>query len=85
MGQTNVHRYLPRLLEFIERGKIDPSFVISHSLALDETADGYKTFHDEVMASTTRGSFAGVTGASSGIGLEPAYRIASAFLSAASA
>lgn len=46
MGQTNVHRYLPRLLEFIQAGKIDPSFVITHRLALDEAADGYKTFHD---------------------------------------
>jgi threonine dehydrogenase-like Zn-dependent dehydrogenase len=47
MGQTNVHRYLPRLLDYIEKGKIDPRFVISHRLALDEAAEGYKTFHDK--------------------------------------
>jgi threonine dehydrogenase-like Zn-dependent dehydrogenase len=46
MGQTNVHRYLPRLLDFIQKGKIDPSFVITHRLALDDAADGYNTFHD---------------------------------------
>ena len=47
MGQTNVHRYLPRLVEFIEAGKIDPSFVITHRLALDNAAEGYKTFHEK--------------------------------------
>src|SRR6201986_2550643 len=46
MGQTNVHRYLPRLLEYIHAGKIDPSFVITHRLPLDQAPDGYKTFHD---------------------------------------
>ncbi len=34
MGQTNVHRLLPRLLKYITDGKIDPSFVITHSLPL---------------------------------------------------
>jgi threonine dehydrogenase-like Zn-dependent dehydrogenase len=47
MGQTNVHRYLPRLLDFISQGKIDPSFVITHRVALDDAAAGYKTFHDK--------------------------------------
>jgi threonine dehydrogenase-like Zn-dependent dehydrogenase len=32
MGQTNVHRYLPRLLVFIQAGRIDPSFMITHRL-----------------------------------------------------
>lgn len=47
MGQTNVHRYLPKLLEYIAEGKIDPSFVISHRLALEDAAVGYKTFHEK--------------------------------------
>ena len=47
MGQTNVHRYLPRLLDFIQAGKIDPRFVITHRLELDQAAEGYKTFHDK--------------------------------------
>ena len=46
MGQTNVHRYLPRLLEYIVNGQIDPSFVITHRLGLDEAPDGYKAFHE---------------------------------------
>jgi threonine dehydrogenase-like Zn-dependent dehydrogenase len=31
-GQTHVHRYLRPLLERVERGEIDPSFVITHRL-----------------------------------------------------
>jgi threonine dehydrogenase-like Zn-dependent dehydrogenase len=47
MGQTNVHRYLPRLLDYILKGKIDPSFVITHRLPLQDAATAYKTFHDK--------------------------------------
>lgn len=47
MGQTNVHRYLPRLLEYISAGRIDPSFVITHRFTLDDAAEGYKTFHEK--------------------------------------
>ena len=46
MGQTNVHRYLPRLLKFISEGKIDPSVVITHRLDIEDAAEGYKTFHE---------------------------------------
>jgi threonine dehydrogenase-like Zn-dependent dehydrogenase len=44
MGQTHVHRYLRPLLERIERGEIDPSFVITHRLNLDEAPHGYDIF-----------------------------------------
>jgi threonine dehydrogenase-like Zn-dependent dehydrogenase len=44
MGQTNVHRYLKPLMERVEKGEIDPSFVITHRLGLDDGADGYSTF-----------------------------------------
>ena len=47
MGQTHVHRYLPPLLERIERGEIDPSFVITHRVWLDEAPEMYKTFRDK--------------------------------------
>jgi threonine dehydrogenase-like Zn-dependent dehydrogenase len=43
-GQTHVHRYLKPLLERIERGDIDPSFVITHRLPLSEAAAGYSMF-----------------------------------------
>jgi threonine dehydrogenase-like Zn-dependent dehydrogenase len=44
MGQTNVHKYLRPLLKLIQDGKIDPSFVITHRLALNDAASGYTTF-----------------------------------------
>ena len=44
MGQTHVHRYLRPLLERIERGEIDPSFVITHRLSLDDAPRGYDIF-----------------------------------------
>ncbi len=51
-GQCHVHRYMKPLLERIERGEIDPSFVVSHHMNLDEAARGYDMFmhkQDEVM------------------------------------
>jgi threonine dehydrogenase-like Zn-dependent dehydrogenase len=45
MGQTHVHRYLPKLLSCIERGDIDPTFVISHRFPLSKAADAYRLFH----------------------------------------
>jgi threonine dehydrogenase-like Zn-dependent dehydrogenase len=47
MGQTHVHRYLRPLLERIERGDIDPSFVVTHRASLDEAPDMYRTFRDK--------------------------------------
>jgi threonine dehydrogenase-like Zn-dependent dehydrogenase len=44
MGQTHVHRYLKPLLERVQNGEIDPSFVITHRLPLDEAKHGYEIF-----------------------------------------
>ena len=44
MGQTHVHKYIKPLMERIEKGEIDPSFVITHRLTLEEGAQGYSTF-----------------------------------------
>ncbi|HVF57212.1 MAG TPA: zinc-dependent alcohol dehydrogenase [Pyrinomonadaceae bacterium] len=44
MGQTHVHRYLRPLLERVRNGEIDPAFVITHRLRLDEAPEAYKTF-----------------------------------------
>jgi len=46
-GQTHVHRYLPTLLRHIQNGVIDPSFVISHRMKLDEAPDAYRMFRDK--------------------------------------
>ena len=44
MAQTPVQHYLPQLLERIEKGEIDPSFVITHRATLEEGPELYKTF-----------------------------------------
>lgn len=46
-GQTHVQRYMRPLLERIQKGEIDPSFVITHRLALDDTPKGYQMFNDK--------------------------------------
>jgi threonine dehydrogenase-like Zn-dependent dehydrogenase len=43
-GQTHVQRYFGPLLERIKKGEIDPSFVITHRLSLDDAPDGFETF-----------------------------------------
>lgn len=43
-GQTHVHKYVPRLLDFIRQGKIDPSFVVTHRMPLSDAAHGYEIF-----------------------------------------
>jgi threonine dehydrogenase-like Zn-dependent dehydrogenase len=46
-GQTHMHRYMKPLLEKIENGEIDPSFVVTHRVSLDEVPDAYKMFRDK--------------------------------------
>jgi threonine dehydrogenase-like Zn-dependent dehydrogenase len=47
-GQAHVQRYLRPLLERIEKGEIDPSFVITHRMSLDEAPKGYRIFNDKL-------------------------------------
>jgi threonine dehydrogenase-like Zn-dependent dehydrogenase len=46
-GQTHVQRYMRPLLERIENGDIDPSFVITHRVRLDEVPLAYETFRNK--------------------------------------
>lgn len=46
MAQTPVQHYMPRLLSLIEKGTIDPSFVITHKAGLEEGPELYETFRD---------------------------------------
>lgn len=46
-GQTHVHRYLRPLLQRIEKGEIDPSFVVTHRLTLDQAPQGFQIFNDK--------------------------------------
>ncbi|MDQ3724533.1 MAG: glutathione-dependent formaldehyde dehydrogenase [Actinomycetota bacterium] len=43
-GQAHVHKYLKPLYEHIRNGDIDPSFVITHQLGLDDAPNAYETF-----------------------------------------
>jgi len=47
MGQTNMHKYMPKLLDSIEAKEIDPTFVISHRLKLSEAPMAYEHFNEE--------------------------------------
>ena len=43
-GQTHVHRYFRPLIDHIQNGLIDPSFVITHRLPLEQAPHGYEIF-----------------------------------------
>jgi threonine dehydrogenase-like Zn-dependent dehydrogenase len=43
-GQTHVQHYMQPLLERIQNGEIDPIFVITHRMRLDDAPEGYETF-----------------------------------------
>ena len=47
MGQTHVNRWTTDLLNRIESGQIDPSFVVTHTAPLQRGPDLYKTFRDK--------------------------------------
>jgi threonine dehydrogenase-like Zn-dependent dehydrogenase len=51
-GQCHVHRYMRPLLERIQRGDIDPTFIITHRMQLGEAPHAFDTFvhkDEEVM------------------------------------
>jgi threonine dehydrogenase-like Zn-dependent dehydrogenase len=47
MGQTHVQRYMGPLLERIEQGEIDPRYIITHRMRLDDAPHGYQIFRDK--------------------------------------
>ncbi len=46
-GQTHMQRYMKPLLDRINKGEIDPSFVVSHRVPLERVPDAYKMFRDK--------------------------------------
>jgi len=46
-GQTHVNRWTEDLLRRIEDGQIDPSFVITHTVSLEQGPNMYKVFRDK--------------------------------------
>ena len=51
-GQCHVHRYMRPLLERIQNGEIDPSFVISHRMSLNDAPRGFDMFSNKEDACT---------------------------------
>ena len=47
MGQTNMHNYMKPLLARVEKGQIDPTYIISHRITLDEAPEMYKIWRDK--------------------------------------
>ncbi len=43
-GQTHVHRYLRPLLERVRKGEIDPTFIITHRMGLEQAPEAYEVF-----------------------------------------
>ncbi|RYZ11208.1 MAG: glutathione-dependent formaldehyde dehydrogenase [Comamonadaceae bacterium] len=48
MNQASVKRHLPRLIEHIQQGRIQPHKVITHRIPLEEVADGYHLFSSKL-------------------------------------
>ena len=46
-GQAHVQRYMRPLLQMIENGDIDPSFVVTHRIPLSEAPHGYHLFREK--------------------------------------
>jgi threonine dehydrogenase-like Zn-dependent dehydrogenase len=47
-GQTHVQRYMRPLLQRIQNGEIDPTFIITHTLPLEQAAHGYDIFKNKL-------------------------------------
>ena len=54
MGQTNMHKYLKPLLERVESGQIDPSFMISHRIGIQDVPDMYKIWQEKEGSASQR-------------------------------
>ncbi len=48
MNQASVKRHLPRLIEHIQAGRIDPKQVITHRVPLEEVSDAYHMFSSKL-------------------------------------
>ena len=47
-NQTAVKRHLPRLIEHVQNGILDPKRIITHRVPLEEAADAYRIFYDKL-------------------------------------
>jgi threonine dehydrogenase-like Zn-dependent dehydrogenase len=47
-GQCHVQRYWKKLLGHVQSGEIDPTFVITHRMKLDDAPHGFDIFNNKV-------------------------------------
>ncbi len=47
MGQTHTQKYMRTLLDHIVKGDVDPSYIITHRVSLDEAAQMYSEFNEK--------------------------------------
>lgn len=47
-GQCHVQRYMKPLLQRIQKGEIDPTFVITHRMKLEDAPRGFEMFNDKL-------------------------------------
>ncbi|RPD51245.1 zinc-dependent alcohol dehydrogenase [Paracnuella aquatica] len=47
-NQASVKRLLPRLIEHVQNGVLDPKGLITHRIPLEDVADGYRIFSDKL-------------------------------------
>jgi threonine dehydrogenase-like Zn-dependent dehydrogenase len=47
MGQTHAQRFMPKLLEHIQAGDLNPDIIITHRMKLAEAAEGYRVFNEK--------------------------------------
>jgi threonine dehydrogenase-like Zn-dependent dehydrogenase len=46
-GQVFVQKYWKKLLEYIQKGQFDPSFVVTHVMPLEQAAEAYRMFDEK--------------------------------------
>ncbi|MBK6264041.1 glutathione-dependent formaldehyde dehydrogenase [Marivirga sp. S37H4] len=47
-GQASVKRLLPKLIEHVQKGVLNPKELITHRIPLEEVADGYRIFSEKL-------------------------------------
>ena len=47
MGQQFGQRYIPKLLDIVARGEVDPAYLLTHKLSLDQGQEGYMMFKEK--------------------------------------
>ena len=46
-SQQHGHRHMPRMIEHVQKGELDPSFMMTHKMPLEDTPQGYQLFKDK--------------------------------------